>query len=186
MILKIAWRNVWRNRLRSGVVIFAIMIGIWAGIFMSSMSSGMTETRTEDALDHYVSHIQIHHPEYTADRKVGYSIGDIVATESILHADDSVLQYCKRTIYAEGILASAKGNRNVQIVGIDPDEERLVTAIHECIVEGNYFEDFKGKPVCIGKKIADKYDYQIGDKLILQFQEVMARYPHAQKSQSDG
>ncbi len=171
MILKIAWRNVWRNKLRSGVVIFAIMTGIWAGIFMSSMSIGMTEARTEDALGYFISHIQIHNPEFIVDRKVRYSIDNVENVLTELSANDSILHFSKRTIYTEGILASAKGNKNVQIVGIDPEQEKLVTKIHSSIVAGNYFEDFKGKPACIGKKVADKYNYEIGDKLILQFQD---------------
>lgn len=169
MILKIAWRNVWRSRLRSSVVIFAIMAGIWAGISMTSMSVGITYARTEDMINNFLSHIQIHNPLFKTDNKVQYVIDDLEAVENYLQQKDSVLYYAKRSIFREGLLASSKGNRNMKIVGVNPDDERKVSTLHNSTTEGNYFEEYKGRPVYVSRFIADKYDYEIGDKVILNY-----------------
>jgi putative ABC transport system permease protein len=137
MIAKIAWRNVWRSRLRSGVVIFAIMAGIWAGVSMTSMSVGMTEARTKDMIDNFLSHIQIHNPLFKADNKVQHTIQDLDTVEDILQKEDSVVAYAKRAIFREGLLASSKGNRNMKIVGINPDDERAVSTLFSKTVAGN-------------------------------------------------
>ena len=77
MLVKIAWRNVWRNGLRSGVVITSIALGIWAGLFVISVSSGLNEQRTKDALNTYISHLQIHNPEFIKDNNVEFRINNI-------------------------------------------------------------------------------------------------------------
>ncbi|MCB0759959.1 MAG: ABC transporter permease [Flavobacteriales bacterium] len=172
MIPKIAWRNIWRNRLRSFVVIGAIIMGIWAGIFMSSLSIGMTETRTQDILDTFISHVQVHDSTFVYDHKPADFIQNFEEVYGILQNDDSVTAITRRVIYSQAMLASAKGNRSVEIRGIYPEEERGITKLHEYIVDGNFFEEFKGKPVCIGAKIAEKNGYEVGDKLILQYQDI--------------
>ncbi|MCP4125168.1 MAG: ABC transporter permease [Bacteroidetes bacterium] len=171
MLLKIAWRNVWRSRLRSSVVIFAIIIGIWAGIFMSAMSIGISETRTRDMIQNFIAHGQIHNPNYTADKKVAFHIEDMDAVESLLTSRPEVVAHSRRTIFNEGMLASAKGNRGVKIIGVDPEMENKVFGLHNKTIDGSYFETYKGRPVFIGKKLAEKYDYEIGKKCILQFQD---------------
>jgi len=171
MLLKIAWRNVWRSRLRSSVVIFAIIIGIWAGIFMSAMSIGISETRTRDMIENFIAHGQIHNPEYAKDKKVEFHIQQMEDVEARLSSNENVEAYSRRIIFNEGMLASAKGNRGVKIVGVDPEMESKVFGLHSKVIDGNYFETYKGRPVYIGKKLAEKYDYEIGKKCILQFQD---------------
>ena len=171
MIAKIAWRNVWRSRTRSLVVIVAIMVGIWAGVFMTALATGMMEARTQDMVGNFLTHIQIHHPEFLLDKKMKYSLDNLEELENTLQQEDSVINFARRVVINEGMLASTKGNRAVRIIGIDPEKERQITTMYERVVDGNYFEDYKGRPVYLSKKIADKYEYEIGSKVILQFQD---------------
>jgi len=156
MLLKIAWRNVWRSRLRSSVVIFAIIIGIWAGIFMSAMSIGISETRTRDMIENFIAHGQIHNPEYAKDKKVEFHIQQLEDVEARLSSNENVEAYSRRIIFNEGMLASAKGNRGVKIVGVDPEMESKVFGLHSKVIDGDYFETYKGRPFYIGKNLAEK------------------------------
>ena len=51
-------------------------------------------------------------------------------------------------------------------MGVTPDEEKNVTVIKNSIVSGNYFTTGKNE-IVIGKKLSEKLDVGIGDKVVL-------------------
>ena len=169
MLVKIAWRNVWRNKLRSIVVLMSIVLGIWSGLFIMAMTLGLNEQRMSGAVNTYLSHIQIHDVNYPVDQKLNQTIKDPEKVLKAISDESNVKSYCKRQI-ANGMAASAKGTYGIQILGIDPAEEKKVTTISTHLVQGTYFEKFKRNPVVLGEKLADKLGLKIKSKIILTFQ----------------
>jgi len=169
MLVKIAWRNVWRNKLRSIVVLMSIVLGIWSGLFIMAMTLGLNEQRMSGAVNTYLSHIQIHDVDYPVDQKLNQTIKDPDKILKAISDESMVKAICKRQI-ANGMAASAKGTYGIQILGIDPTEEKKVTTISTHLVQGTYFEKFKRNPVVLGEKLADKLGLKIKSKIILTFQ----------------
>ena len=73
-LIKIAWRNVWRNKLRSLAVILSIVLGLWAGFFTMALTLGLNQQRMNGAINSYLSHIQIHHPDFSNNFNIQDSI----------------------------------------------------------------------------------------------------------------
>jgi putative ABC transport system permease protein len=170
MIIKIAWRNVWRNTLRSGVVIASIALGIWAGLFVISISAGLNEQRTKDALDTYISHIQIHSPDFVKDNNVEYRIEDIETVRQDLENEPGVRSFSERVVLS-GMVSSSTGGYGARITGVIPEHERNVSTMHEKIVEGEYFDGIKKNPIVIGRKLAEKLNVGMKKKVVLTFQK---------------
>jgi putative ABC transport system permease protein len=170
MLVKIAWRNVWRNALRSGVVIASIALGIWAGLFVISISSGLNEQRTSDALNTSISHIQIHDPQFIQDNNVEFRIKDEDAVRNALKANSAVKAFTERVVL-NGMVSSATGGYGVRITGIDPNQEKQVTTMHNKLVEGEYLEGITRNPVLIGKKLSEKLNVGVKKKIVLTFQK---------------
>lgn len=170
MIIKIAWRNVWRNGLRSSVVITSIAMGIWAGLFVISVSAGLNEQRTQDAINTYISHIQIHNPEFIKDNNVEYRIENMDEVRSTLENDPDVKAFAERVVLS-GMVSSATGGYGARITGVNPEQERDVSTLHTKLVDGAYFEGMKSNPVLIGKKLAEKLKVDVRKKIVLTFQK---------------
>jgi ABC-type lipoprotein release transport system permease subunit len=170
MIIKIAWRNVWRNGLRSGVVIASIAMGIWAGLFVISVSSGLNEQRTKDALNSYLSHIQIHNPEFIKDNNVEFRINDMDPLRNILRGNPDVKAFSERVVLS-GMVSSSAGGFGARITGVNPEQEKSVSTMHEKVLEGGYFEGIKRNPVFLGKKLAEKLKVGLRKKIVLTFQK---------------
>ena len=169
MLIKIAWRNVWRNGLRSSVVIASIAMGIWAGLFVISVSAGLNEQRTKDALNTYISHVQIHNPEFVKDNNVEYRIDDMDKVRETLSGNAAVKSFSERVVLS-GMVSSSAGGFGARITGIDPEQEKSVSTMHEKLVDGAYFEGMKKNPVMIGKKLAEKLKVGLRKKVVLTFQ----------------
>jgi len=170
MLTKIAWRNVWRNTLRSSVVITSIAMGIWAGLFVISVSAGLNDQRTKDALDTYISHIQIHNPDFVKDNNVEYRIDGIENVKSVLDTTPEVKAYAERVILG-GMVSSSAGGFGAKITAVVPEHEMEVSTMHTKIVEGAYFEGIKRNPIVIGKKLAEKLKIGLRKKIVITFQK---------------
>lgn len=170
MIPIIAWRNIWRNRTRSWVVICAIALGVWAALFMSGFATGMSRGYVRTAIENIVSHIQIHHPKFKDDFDIHYTISGVDAVAEWAHNNPEVNHLSFRTI-SNGMLANSKGARGVQIKGINPPDEALVTALDAKVVEGKYLDTSRHNEILIGRELAEKLKIKVRSKVILTFQD---------------
>lgn len=160
MIWSISWKNVWRNKTRSMVVIVAVGLGLFSGVFAGALMVGMVAQKVETSIDNEVSHIQIHHPDYFANKEVKYTIDDYEKIKSFSENNTSVKAISPRTkIIAMANTAGSSGV-GIMLYGIYPELEKRVTKIHTHIQEngGNYFETKSKKvpPVVISDNTAKK------------------------------
>lgn len=169
MLLKIAWRNIWRSRTRSLVVIGSIVIGVWAVIALISFSSGMVTTFINNSIKNELSHIQIHDAGFLKERGVKFSIDENASLFEKIKNDPNVLAVSQRTVNT-GMISSAKGARGLMIVGVDPETEDELTGLSDNIKEGDYFNPKKRNPILISKKMAEKLQVKVRQKVVLTFQ----------------
>ncbi|MBL6963154.1 MAG: ABC transporter permease [Bacteroidetes bacterium] len=170
MIWSIAWRNVWRNKLRSSVVIIAVSLGLMSGVFSSAFMKGWMGQRMDAVLLTELSYIQIHHPEFKENYEFRYFIEDPDPIMKEIKYLDEDIKLSKRMVI-NSMVASAETGTGVMIKGIDPEIEMKVSDINKKIIEGTYFADAGRNPVVIGKKLADKLDVSIKNKIILTIQD---------------
>ncbi len=170
-LIKIAWRNVWRNKIRSGVVIISIVLGIWAGLFVMAMTLGLNEQRMNGAISTYLSHIQVHDTQYSKEQNINYYIQNKEKILNKIESDNNIKAYAKRTIVT-AMAANSNGSYGVQIVGINPAEEKKLTSISDKLIEGTYLNKFKRNPIVIGKALADKLDLNLRSKIVITLQDI--------------
>lgn len=171
MLFSIAWRNIWRHPARSGVLLAAIAAGLWAGIMASGYANGLMKQRFEYLIENELSHIQIHHPEFRTEREPWMHLSDAAELEKWIKKDGRIASWALRTL-ADGMAQSPVTTSVVQIRGIDPDQERAVTLMHERIKEGVYLDANVRNPVLIGQQLAQKLNLGTGNRLVLRFQDI--------------
>ena len=170
-IIKIAWRNIWRNRLRSSIVIVSMVLGIWSGLFLMGMTLGLNDQRMNSAVETYLSHAQVHHPDFIKNQRVQDTI---IGYQELMHKiqkSDIIRGVTSRTI-SYGMIANAKGSHGIQINGIHPDQEKSVTNIHTTLVEGTYFTKFKKNPILVGAKLAKKMKLKVKSKIVMTIPDI--------------
>ena len=171
MLIKIAWRNIWRNTSRSLTILIAIMIGLAAALMASAFSMGFVQQRFNNVIERFVSHIQIHNPDFVHDGEVTQYLTNPQEIMQQIQKNQAVKQVAMRT-KVNGIIASAKVSGGVQINGIDPETEQKLTDLNGWLVKGAYFEGVKRNPVYIGQELANKLKADVGSRLVLNFQNL--------------
>lgn len=168
MLIKLAWKNIWRNKKRSIIIILAAFFGIWGGVLTNGIFVGMWETTIETAISRELSHIQIHHVKFRDERLITQFISEINTIEKILQSNPYIQNYSVRSIL-EGIALSPSSVNGVKIFAVDPNKEKLITSIHQKVIEGVYFSN-KGYEILIGQKLAQKLKLKLNSKVVLSFQ----------------
>ncbi|MGA9119712.1 MAG: FtsX-like permease family protein [Bacteroidota bacterium] len=171
MLIKIAWKNIWRNKRRSAIMITAIAVGLWGGLFAVGIFTGMYDTMVNSAIDRQYGHIQIHAEGFRAERLIGMTIPGADTIAASLKALPGVSAVTERTVI-DGMGSSATSNQGVTILGVEPKDERAVTAVARRMVDGTFFEGEGRLPIVIGQKLAEKLDVKLHGKLVLAFQNL--------------
>jgi len=168
VIIIMAWRNIWRNKVRSLIIIGSVALGLIAGLFVLSLYKGIMKDRVNVVIRQEVAHIQVHHPLFKEDYDPQYVITDKEKVREFLVEMDEVAEFATRSI-GQGMVATGTGSSGIQIVGVDPEKENIVSQLNSKLIEGSGFDAAKKNQALIGKKLADKMHLKPGSKAILTF-----------------
>jgi ABC-type lipoprotein release transport system permease subunit len=171
MIWSVSWRNVWRSKTRSLVIITAITLGVFAGVYTIAFMYGWVNQRIDNVIKTEVSHIQIHQPKYLETNEVHDYITDINSIKSDIESKANVEAGSTRLI-ATCMVSSAETGSGVQLVGINPDNEKQVTNLYTKVIDGAYFEGVKRNPIIIGEKLAKKLKVKVRSKIVVTVTEM--------------
>jgi len=171
MLLSISWRNIWRHPARSGVLMGAIIAGLWAGILVSALTNGWIQQRFDNLIQEEITHAQVHHPEFLTERDVSMYVPDTDEIFSFLDSDERVQSYAARTL-SDGMIQSPLTSSGVQIRGVQTDRERSTTTFHENVIDGVYLDSEIRNPILLGEKLAEKLNVEIGNRIVLTFQDL--------------
>ena len=170
IITTLAWRNLWRNHRRTIIMLAAISIGAWAMIFMTSLMRGMVNEMLRDGIRALPGHVQVHHPRYRDDPSVSNLLAMTADEIETAFAAAGVESYAAR-VRVPAIISSERESRGVTLVGIDPVQERSITAIGSVIAEGRGLEGVDDGSVVIGRKLAEKLETRVGKRIVLMSQD---------------
>ncbi|RLD48724.1 MAG: ABC transporter permease [Bacteroidetes bacterium] len=170
MLFSISWRNIWRNKVRSLVIIFSVALGIFAGVTSTAFMKGLAEQRIQKVIKSELSYIQVHKKGFRQNSELkSYIPGAAALTQDIRKIPH--VTGASRRVVVQAMIASAETATGVLIAGVNPEQEKQVTNIHEKIIDGAYFEGIKKHPVVIGKKLAEKLNVKVRSKLVITLQD---------------
>jgi putative ABC transport system permease protein len=166
MILSISWRNIWRNRLRSIVILSAIAFGLFAGVYSAAFMMGWLNQRVNNIIETEVSHIQVHQKGYLETMDVKDYLTNIEEVETKVQSHPSVDATATRVI-VNAMISSAETGSGVQLLGVNPEEEKKVTDLYTKVIKGKYFEGIKRNPILIGQQLAEKLKVRKHSKVVV-------------------
>ncbi|GAA4876463.1 ABC transporter permease [Ferrimonas pelagia] len=170
-MVKLAWRNLWRNKLRTGILLSAIVFGLVGVIAMMGFITGMYSNMIQNGIAWQTSQLQIHHPRYLDDPRLEAVLDQPDPLLKALAQEPRIAARSGRFI-ADGMVASARATRGIQINGVSPADETAVTPLAEAVIHGQWLDEQGRNPVLVSSKTAERLKLQIGSKVVLTFTDV--------------
>ncbi|MBU0479958.1 MAG: FtsX-like permease family protein [Proteobacteria bacterium] len=140
MLLKIAFRNIFRHKRRS--ILTGMMM---AGAFvLFSLSFGFVDGGYDMIIDMFTrdrtGHVQVHVKGYLDKHSLYKKINDVESVGAIIGNAAEVLAWAPR-IYGPALAFAGRKTTALNLMGIDPDREPLVTRLREKVSEGSFVSD---------------------------------------------
>jgi len=148
-----------------------MVVGIWSLTFGGAFMNSFLLSYIQTAIRHEVSNGQIHHPEFTQDFDIKFTIDKPQRIVSFLKENENVVAVARRRV-VNGMIASTRQATGVKIVGVEPNEEARVTELDSLVAEGAYFEGISRNPVLLGKRLSEKLKVNVRSKVVLTFQDI--------------
>ncbi|HMA76471.1 MAG TPA: FtsX-like permease family protein [Candidatus Krumholzibacteriaceae bacterium] len=170
IFIKLAWRNLFRNRNRTVISVVAISIGLAALIFYHGLFYGTKNNMYRTATETFLGDAQIHHSGYRRSGKPEEMIQNLKEITGMLEGEEIVKAYSPR-VYSFAMISSPSNVASVQLLGINPSKEKLLSTIDDNIAEGEYLSGTGGPGLIIGKKLARILNAGIGDRIVITVSE---------------
>lgn len=166
IVLRLAWRNLWRHPRRTWLTIGAMVFSNAILVFLISLQFGMYELMIDNTLQTFTGHMQVQAPGYKDDLKMRQVVPDVKRLAADLRQALGL-----ETISARGaafaLASSEERSYGLQIFGVDPNHEKLVSSIPGLVKEGRFLGDNKAAEIVIGKVLARNLRVALGDEVTL-------------------
>ncbi len=171
MIAAISWRNVWRNKLRSIIILMAISAGLTGGIFTVALYNGLTDQKLRSAIDTQTAHLQIHAEGFQQNKDLRLYLRNATSIQDAARRQPQVKALAPRLVVT-AMAATSNANAGVELNGVLPEREKMVSTIAQSMVEGDYFADKKRNQIVISARTAKKLKVGLNGKVVVTFQDI--------------
>ena len=162
--LRMAWRNLWRHWRRTWLTVGAMIFSNALLVFSISLQFGSYDMMIDNSLQAFSGHLQLQHARYLDEPKMRYAFDDIVNTAEHLRKELDLPSISAR---ASGFALASSNDRSygLQILGVDPAQEPLVSTLPGLISQGRYLQPGAVEEMVIGSVLARNLKLSLGDEL---------------------
>lgn len=163
-LANLAVRNLMRNWQRSLVTGLSMAFATMIMVIFVALIEGMLLSFERNAVTMSVGEIQIHQQGYRDDPDLYKRV--ILDAAAEIAIEENGLFYSER-LYGFALAAAGTSSAGIQLRGINPEQEKQVTQIHQHIHQGQWLNSHAPYGVVIGKKLARTLDVKIGNEVII-------------------
>ncbi len=164
MILKIAWRNIYRNKKRSLITITSVFAALFLIISMRSLQLGFYDYIIKTVVESYAGYVEIHADGFWDNQSLDNSMSvddELIKEISSVEGVENIVQ----RLQTFSLLSMGEKTKGGIINGVDLEEEQKITDWSKKIVSGSI--KILDNEIIIGKGIADYFNAQLNDTIIL-------------------
>lgn len=163
-VLRVAWRNLWRNWKRTAITFAAVAFSTAVLVASYALMIGWTSVMEKSITDLSVGEVQIHHPEYRAERSLYDTVAD---AEALVAAADAAGIPASPRSFGYGLLSSGAKSAGGQFWGVLPDRERVVSDLADNLLSGAFIGDEPKRQVVLGRKLARSLGAEVGAEIVV-------------------
>ena len=165
MLCNLAFRNLWRNRRRTLLTLSAMVVSASLLILALGVFSGMFEDMLASATEQYSGHLVLASPEYHKRRDMFAAMPESIAQSPSLQQESAIKGISPR-LRSFGLLSRNDISQPTEVLGILPERESQVTALHDKIVAGRYLTNNDPHGIVLGEGLARKLKLAVDDEVV--------------------
>ena len=164
--LTLAWRNIWRHPRRSLLTIAAMVFANVLLVFMLGLQLGQYRMMIDNSLRIFTGQMQVQDVNYLDEPQMYRTVPDADRLAGQIRRDTNLDAVSVRA-YGFALVSSEKRTIGVQVTGVDPEHESLVSTIPGLVKEGRFLSSASANEAIVGSTLARNLKVDIGDELTL-------------------
>jgi len=166
MFIAMAMRSAWRNPRRSLLTASATAFGLAAFLFLYAFADGFFEQMIRNSTGFLTGHLQIEQRGFRDELSPSLQITEPASLLRTIRQQPMVKAAAPR-VQVKAMASSPTRTWPILLYGVQPDAEARVTTLAKSIIEGEYLNNTDGQGMLIGKKLQEKLDLAVGEKLVI-------------------
>jgi ABC-type lipoprotein release transport system permease subunit len=168
MLIQLSWRNIWRHRRRNMMLFAAILVAVSTIVLANALIRGWQVDMLEAVVGNLTGHVKVLNPDYRADPSI--ENGFDLAEDWQPGLDRSQMVGWTARVSVPGVILSERDTRGVQLVGIDPGDERSISFLRKAGIEGEMLSGADDRRVLVGRALAEQINTKVGRRIVLMSQ----------------
>ncbi len=165
LLVQLSWRNLWRHRRRNSMLLVAILVAVGTVVVANAVIRGYQGDMLNDAVSNLAGHVKVLAPGYRSDPSIEKSFA--IAPEWRPALDPSLMVGWTSRVRVPAVIMSERETRGVQLVGVDPGTETLISFLGEVDIVGEYLDGPDDRRVLVGKALLEQLDTQVGRRIVM-------------------
>jgi ABC-type lipoprotein release transport system permease subunit len=164
--LNMAWRNLWRHSRRTWLTVTAMVFSNVLLVFMIALQFGTYDMMIDNTLRAFSGHLQVQARGYQDNPKLRTSIAGVSALVDELQQALPNAEVAGRAA-AFALASSEQRSFGIQLIGVQPDGEPLVSNIPSLVRQGRYLERDDSAEIVLGSVMARNLKASLGSEITL-------------------
>ncbi|NJN51850.1 MAG: ABC transporter permease [Gammaproteobacteria bacterium] len=165
LLAQLGWRNIWRHRRRNLILISTIVFAVGSVVLTNALIRGFQYDMRDDAVRNLTGHIKVLAPGYRDDPSILQSFE--VADEWTPDVAGADLKGWTRRVVVPAVVMSERETRGLNLVGIDPADERSISFLGDVGIEGEFLRDDGDARILLGSELAEQLTTQVGRRVVV-------------------
>jgi ABC-type lipoprotein release transport system permease subunit len=166
MLWKIAWRNLWRHRGRTLIMASAVALAYGLLLVGMGINDYMHQRMLTEAARAAGGDVLVHAHGYWDTRATDLVLLDGERTTAAVAGVPGVQAAIPRVL-TSALLSTSADSRPVILQGIRPERERTLQDHDRYLAEGSFLDDDRRDGIVLGRRLADRLELGIGDRVVL-------------------
>lgn len=166
MIWRMAWRNLWRHRGRTFIMGSAIALTYALMLVGMSINDDGHRRMLEEAAQAAGGQVLVHARGYWDTRATDLALSDAAALVERIQRVAGVRTVLPR-ILLTGLVSTSSGTLPVQLSGVDPTAEAVLTDPAADLVAGTFLTGSERDPIVLGAAAVAELELELGDRVVL-------------------
>ncbi len=165
LLVQLSWRNLWRARRRNLILISTIVFAVGAVVLNNALIRGFQYDMRDDAVRNLTGHIKVLAPGYRDDPSIMQSFE--LGSDWRPDVADSQLMGWTRRVVVPAVVMSERETRGINLVGIDPGDERDISFIGGASIAGEGLKDVGDSRLLMGAELADQLSTKLNRRVVV-------------------
>jgi lipoprotein-releasing system permease protein len=168
LLLQLGWRNLWRQRRRNFMLLAAIFVAVAGVVLINALIRGLQYEMRDSAVRNLSGSMKVLAPGYRDDPSIleGFRLRDGWQPD-VPHAE---LIGWTRRVMVPAVVMSERETRGVNLVGVDPADERDISFLGDVAVAGERLRDVDDSRILLGAALAEQLSTQVGRRIVVMTQ----------------